>query len=118
MAAFNFPQFLEETGVSLHRLATYLQVAEGYLAAAAAGAGRLTRRDEAACRQLRRRLLKWKQLALPFAEPAHTFTWEHARRRARERAVAARPAPTEAGLPARARSQPSPQAHLLFPSPD
>lgn len=83
MAPFNLQRFLEETGVSLHRLATHLQVAATYLEAAADGRGRLTRRDEDACRKLRRRLTKWKQLDLPFAESAEAFSRERARARAR-----------------------------------
>jgi hypothetical protein len=102
MTALNLQRFLEETGISLHRLATYLQVAESYLAAAAAGTDRLTRRDETACRYLRRRLTKWRQLDLPFAESLETFSRDHARSRARARAKTAAKAP-----PRRPRGRPS-----------
>jgi hypothetical protein len=91
MARFDFPRFLAETGVSLTRLASYLRVAPTYLQAAAAGEGKLTTRDQDACRLLRRRLTKAVQLDLPFAEPGETFTRAHARRLARQRALA--PAP-------------------------
>jgi len=86
MTPFNLQRFLGETGISLHRLATFLQVAESYLEAAVAGRGRLTRRDEDACRKLRRRLTRWKQLDLPFAESARTFSRDHARATARAEA--------------------------------
>ncbi|MBI4537756.1 MAG: hypothetical protein HY712_07340 [candidate division NC10 bacterium] len=86
MAGLNLHRFLEETGISLRKLSMYLQVAESYLAAATAGTARLTRRDEAACRQLWRRLAKRKQLALPFEEPIETFSRDHARVLARARA--------------------------------
>jgi hypothetical protein len=101
MAGFDFQRFLAETGVSLTRLASYLRVAPTYLQAAAAGQGKLTGRDQAACRLLWRRLTKAVQLPLPFAEPAHTFTREHARRMARARAIAVTPRRTAARRAAR-----------------
>jgi hypothetical protein len=104
MAGFDFQRFLAETGVSLTRLASYLRVAPSYLQAAAAGQGKLTGRDQTACRVLWRRLTKAVQLPLPFAEPAHTFTREHARRMARARAIQAQPRRTPA-RGAAARSQ-------------
>ena len=85
MTGFNLQRFLEDTGISLHKLATHLQVAESYLGAVVAGTARLTRRDETACRQLWRRLTRWKQLSLPFAEPMQKFSREHARAQARAR---------------------------------
>lgn len=88
MTRFNLAEFLEETGFSLRRLATYLQVAPGYLEAARAGEARLTARDQAACRLLWRRLFQGKQLELPFAEPIETFTRSHAQSLARARAAA------------------------------
>ncbi len=94
MAGFNLQRFLDETGISLHKLATHLQVAESYLGAALAGTARLTRRDETACRLLRRRLTRWKQLNLPFAEPIGVFSREHSRAQARARARETRKAPT------------------------
>jgi hypothetical protein len=90
VSGFNLQGFLDETGITLHKLATYLQVAESYLESAAAGATRLTRRDETACRKLRRRLTQWKQLDLPFAEPPATFSRDHARAKARARAIPAK----------------------------
>ncbi len=89
MARFDLQRFLAETGVSVTRLASYLRVAPTYLEAAAVGEGKLTARDQAACRLLRRRLIQAVQLDLPFAEPRETFTRQHARRVARERALAA-----------------------------
>jgi len=80
---FELQRFLGDTGVSLTRLASYLRVAPSYLEAAAAGQGRLTRRDQDACRLLWRRLSQAVQLPLPFAEPVETFTREHAHRAAR-----------------------------------
>ena len=88
MSRFDLADFLEKTGFSLRRLATYLQVAPGYLEAARAGETRLTARDQAACRLLWRRLFKGKQLELPFAEPLATFTRSHAQSLARARAAA------------------------------
>jgi len=112
MTVFNLQRFLDETGLGLHKLATYLQVAESYLAAAAAGTGRLTRRDETACRYLRRRLTRWKQLDLPFAESSETFSRDHARTAARARAKSAAKAPGRRAAPAEAALQGS----LLPPS--
>lgn len=89
MAGFDFPEFLARTGLSIRRLATYLQVAESYLEAAAAGASRLTSRDQQACRLLQRRLFGGKQLELPLAVPPQTLTRAYARQRKRERAVGA-----------------------------
>ncbi len=89
MSRFDFQRFLAETGVSLGKLASYLRVAPTYLQAAAAGEGRLTTRDQEACRLLWRRLTRAVQLPLPFAESARTFTREHARQARRARAVAA-----------------------------
>ncbi len=104
MPRFEFQRFLSETGVSLPRLASYLRVAPSYLEAALHGEGRLTGRDQAACRLLWRRLTKAKQLGLPFAEPPSTFTRTHGRQQARAKAKAAakkrvgpaRPAPPSA----------------------
>lgn len=87
MSRFDLTDFLEKTGFSLRKLATYLQVAPGYLEAARAGEARLTARDQAACRLLWRRLFKGKQLELPFAEPLETFTRSHARTLARAQAA-------------------------------
>jgi hypothetical protein len=89
MARFDFQRFLAETGVSLTRLASHLRVAPSYLQAAAAGQGKLTGRDQEACRRLWRRLTKAVQLPLPFAESPHTFTRQHARQAARDRVLAA-----------------------------
>jgi hypothetical protein len=83
MARFDLREFLARTGVSLSRLASYLRVAPSYLEAALDGTGRLTKRDEQACRLLVRRLFKAKQMDLPFAEPRRSFTKTHARDRAR-----------------------------------
>ena len=88
MTRFDLAEFLDKTGFSLRRLATYLQVAPGYLEAARAGEARLTARDQAACRLLWRRLFQGKQLELPFAEPIETFTRSHAQSLARARATA------------------------------
>ncbi len=88
MPPFDLREFLERTGFSLPRLATYLQVAPTYLEAAAAGAVRLTIRDQAKCRLLWRRLFRGKQLELPFVEPLATFTRGHARAIARANAAA------------------------------
>jgi hypothetical protein len=79
--------FLQKTGFSLKRLATYLRVAPTYLEAALAGTARLTTRDQQACRLLWRRLFQAKQMQLPFAEPLESFTRTHARARARARAT-------------------------------
>jgi hypothetical protein len=87
MAGFDFPGFLARTGLSIRRLATYLQVAESYLEAAAAGSARLTLRDQQACRILQRRLFGGKQLELPLAIPPQALTRDYARQRKRERAV-------------------------------
>ena len=83
MPRFDLQRFLGDTGVSVTRLASYLRVAPSYLEAAAAGQGRLTRRDQDACRLLWRRLTQAVQLSLPFAEPLEAFTREHAHRVAR-----------------------------------
>ena len=99
MTRFDLADFLEKTGFSLRRLATYLQVAPGYLEAARAGETRLTARDQAACRLLWRRLFQGKQLELPFAEPLETFTRSHAQSLARARAAAS-------GASAKAHSSP------------
>jgi hypothetical protein len=99
MARFDFPRFLAETGVSLTKLASYLRVAPAYLQAAAAGQGKLTTRDQEACRLLRRRLIKAVQLDLPFAEPREVFTREHARRIARQRALAPAARPRRQAAP-------------------
>jgi hypothetical protein len=96
VSRFDLVDFLEKTGFSLRKLATYLQVAPGYLEAARAGETRLTARDQAACRLLWRRLFKGRQLDLPFAEPLETFTRNHARTLARARAA-------ETGVSANAR---------------
>jgi hypothetical protein len=87
VSRFDLADFLSKTGFSLRKLATYLQVAPGYLEAALAGEARLTARDQAACRLLWRRLFKGKQLDLPFAEPLETFTRIHTRSLARTRAA-------------------------------
>lgn len=101
MARFDFERFLAETGVSLTKLASYLRVAPAYLETAVRGEGRLTTRDQSACRLLWRRLTKAKQLDLPFAEPPVTFTRTYARQRARAAAVAARrPAGKRTAVPA------------------
>ena len=97
MSRFDLAGFLEKTGFSLRRLATYLQVAPGYLEAARTGEGRLTARDQAACRLLWRRLFQGKQLELPFAESLEMFTRSHAQSLARARARAS-------GASAKARS--------------
>lgn len=99
MSRFDLGDFLEKTGFSLRRLATYLQVAPGYLEAARAGETRLTARDQAACRLLWRRLFKGKQLELPFAESRETFTRSHARSLARTQA--AKPGAAASARPAR-----------------
>ncbi len=88
MTRFDLADFLDKTGFSLRRLATYLQVAPGYLEAARRGEARLTARDQAACRLLWRRLFQGKQLELPFAESLETFTRRHAQSLARARAGA------------------------------
>jgi hypothetical protein len=100
MARFDFQRFLAETGVSLARLASYLRVAPAYLEAAAGGQGKLTGRDQDACRLLWRRLTKAVQLPLPFAEPPQTFTRQHARLAARARALEAKPRRRAARPPA------------------
>jgi len=87
MAGFSFPEFLAKTGLSISRLATYLQVAESYLEAAAAGAMRLTARDQHACRLLWRRLFAAKQLELPLSSSPEALTRAYARRRRREHAA-------------------------------
>ncbi len=83
MARFDLREFLARTGVSLSRLASYLRVAPSYLEAALDSTGRLTKRDEQACRLLVRRLFQAKQMDLPFAEPPRSFTNTHARDGAR-----------------------------------
>ncbi len=108
MARFNFQRFLAETGVSLARLAAHLRVAQSYLEAAAAGRERLTARDLAACRLLWRRLTQAEQLELPFAEPADTFTKQHARLLARARSRPAKTASKERPSPADDPPQPAP----------
>lgn len=111
MPGFNLQRFLAETGLSIARLASYLQVARTYLEAAARGQTPLTRRDQEACRALWRRLVRVEQIELPFAEPAETFTREHALRLARARAAASaapavgRSAP-DGGTPRRSRAGP------------
>jgi len=104
VSRFDLVDFLEKTGFSLRKLATYLQVAPGYLEAARAGEARLTARDQAACRLLWRRLFKGRQLELPFAEPLQTLTRDRARSLARARAA-------ESGAAANAR--PSRRARSL-----
>jgi hypothetical protein len=114
MPPFNLQRFLAETGLSIARLASYLQVAQTYLEGAAAGQADLTRRDREACRTLWRRLTQAVQIELPFAEPPSTFTREHARFLARSRAEtlpawfaeAAAP-PGRSGKRANARSRPT-----------
>jgi hypothetical protein len=86
LARFDFQEFLAKTGLSLPRLASYLQVAQTYLEAVAAGEARLTARDREACRLLWRRLFGGKQLELPFPDSPESFTRGHARRLARDRA--------------------------------
>jgi hypothetical protein len=83
VARFDLREFLARTGVSLTRLASYLRVAPSYLESALDGSGRLTTRDQQACRLLLRRLFQAKQMDLPFAEPPQTFSKRHARDRAR-----------------------------------
>lgn len=83
MPRFDLQRFLAETGLSITRLASYLQVAQTYLRQVAAGKADLTRRDREACRTLLRRLTQAEQLELPFAEPASAFTRQHARLLAR-----------------------------------
>jgi len=114
MPRFNLERFLAETGLSIARLASYLQVAQTYLEKAAAGQADLTRRDREACRTLWRRLTQAVQIELPFAEPPSTFTREHARLLARSRAKTLPIRPAEAAAPpgrpgkrAGARSQPT-----------
>ncbi len=80
---FDLAEFLEKTGVSLTRLASYLRVAPSYLEAVLKGKGRLTVRDQQACRLVWRRLFRAKQMELPFVEPPETFSRRHARDRAR-----------------------------------
>jgi hypothetical protein len=87
---FDLADFLDKTGFSLRRLATYLQVAPAYLEAVRGGEARLTARDQAACRLLWRRLFRGKQLELPFAEPLETFTRRHAQAQGRARAAESR----------------------------
>ena len=86
MARFDFQEFLARTGLSLQRLASYLQVAQPYLEAAAAGQGRLTVRDQEACRQLWRRLFGGRQLELPFSQDPERLMRGYARRLASTRA--------------------------------
>jgi hypothetical protein len=83
MPRFDLQRFLAETGLSIAKLASHLQVAQTYLQKAAGGKADLTRRDREACRTLWRRLTQAAQIELPFAEPPETFTREHARRVAR-----------------------------------
>lgn len=115
MPGFDLPRFLDETGISLHKLATHLQVAESYLEAAAAGTARLTRRDETACRQLWRRLTRWKQLNLPFAEPIETFSREHSRAVVRARVKSAKKPLHRRGATSPS-SEPGIASQALFPS--
>jgi hypothetical protein len=83
VARFDLRDFLARTGVTLARLASYLRVAPSYLESALDGTGRLTARDQQACRLLQRRLFQAKQMELPFAEPPRTFSKSYARDRAR-----------------------------------
>ncbi len=83
MPRFDLREFLTRTGVSVARLASYLRVAPSYLQSALDGTGRLTARDQQACRLLLRRLFLAKQMELPFAEPVRSFTKTAARERAR-----------------------------------
>ena len=126
MSRFDLAGFLEKTGFSLRRLATYLQVAPGYLEAARTGEGRLTARDQAACRLLWRRLFQGNQLELPFAESLETFTRSHAQSLARARAAASG-ASAKARPASRARSSRAAKrrggvrldpTHSLVPSPE
>ena len=89
MSRFDLQEFLARTGVSLTKLASYLRVAPSYLQAALDGTGRLTARDQQACRLLVRRLFQAKQMELPFAEPLRSFSKTHARDRARTAAKTA-----------------------------
>ncbi|HSB68593.1 MAG TPA: hypothetical protein VLH58_04905 [Candidatus Methylomirabilis sp.] len=108
MPRFNLQRFLGETGLSLARLASYLQVAQTYLREAAEGKVDLTRRDREACRTLWRRLTQAVQIELPFAEPPSTFTRGHARLVARSRAKTPRGRPT--GAAARSERRPATRA--------
>ncbi len=83
---FDLREFLARTGVSVARLASYLRVAPSYLESALNGTGRLTARDQQACRLLLRRLFQAKQMELPFAEPVRSFSKTAARERARSAA--------------------------------
>jgi hypothetical protein len=96
VARFDLREFLARTGVTLARLASYLRVAPSYLESALDGTGRLTARDQQACRLLVRRLFQAKQMDLPFAEPLRTFTRIHARDRARAAAKAGAPSKSTA----------------------
>jgi hypothetical protein len=114
MPRFNLQRFIAETGLSIARLASYLQVAQTYLQQAAAGKTDLTRRDREACRALWRRLTQATQIELPFVESPSTFTREHARllARSRARSIPVRSAkravpPGRPGKPAAARSRSS-----------
>ena len=107
MPRFDLQRFLAETGLSIARLASYLQVAQTYLQEAAARKADLTRRDREACRTLWRRLTQAAQIELPFAEPPETFTREHARRVARSGAKSLPGRPGErAAHPRRPRKRP------------
>jgi hypothetical protein len=120
LARFDLADFLAKTGTSLNRLASYLRVAPSYLEAALEGTGRLTTRDQQACRLLWRRLFRAKQLDLPFAESPDTFSRSHARERARARATKANSrAATKPRRRARRGRHPNPQhsrSNLANPS--
>ena len=88
MPRFDLKRFLAETGLTVVRLASFLQVSRDYLDTVVAGRADLTPRDQEACRLLRRRLSRTEQLPLPFAEPPETFTRLHARLLARARSRA------------------------------
>jgi len=88
MPRFDLQRFLGETGLTIARLASRLQVAQTYLEKVVRGEAKLTSRDQEACRTLWKRLTQAKQMELPFAESAETFTRGHARALARARALA------------------------------
>jgi len=117
VARFDLAGFLAKTGFSVRRLATYLRVAPGYLEAARTGEGRLTARDQAACRLLWRRLFQGKQLELPFAESRATFTRHHAQSLARARAAASGVSVKTPRAPRRARSSRASAARRAVASP-
>lgn len=85
MPPFDLQRFLAETGLTVARLASHLQVSRDYLDAVVTGRAELTPRDQEACRLLRRRMSLTEQFPLPFAEPPEVFTRLHARLLARAR---------------------------------